>query len=136
MKRGRQLKSMNITFVGEETTVKDIESTPQMRQIIFDELIPSVKEAIERNQDHSALFEINNSGFAIEIMREDWIASLKEAIIHFENKQEFEKCITIRDLIKSIYEQQRIRENSASNEQHSKRKNTNKEEKEKPSVTK
>jgi len=98
MKKSRQLKSMNVAFVGEETSVKEIESVPIVKQIIYDEAVASITEAIDKNQDHSSLFEINNSGFILELRREDWIRSLTKAKSYYEEDENYEKCAHINYL--------------------------------------
>ena len=125
MKRKRQLKSMNVKFIGEETSVKDIASIHQIREIIYNETLAGITEAVEKNKQQAALFEINDSGFILELDKQDWVASLNEANIFFENSENYEKCAFIQNLIKNHEQQQRFGKNSTSNKQHIKRKNSN-----------
>lgn len=129
----RRLKSINVAFISDSVTAEDIEKLPQIKEIIFEELYNSIKLASKTKKRSVSLFEINNSGFVLELAKEYWVSSLERAIPYYEKIEAFEKCFLIKKLIESIYGQ-RDKQSNTSNRKHLKRKNTNKTSKENVSV--
>ena len=53
------------------------------------------------------MFEINTSGTLIIIERNKWNNALQSIIDYYADKDNFEKCIEIKELQNKLYEQSR-----------------------------
>ncbi len=127
MKR-RLPKSINVAL-SQTMTVKEIENTPLLKDIIFNESYEAIKDSVANTKNTATLFEINNSGYILELGEQDWIPALEKGTSFWENKEEFEKCALYKTLINQIYER-RSKQDNTSSKQHSKRKNSSKKKKE------
>ena len=119
--KNRQVKSINVAFIGEDITAEDIEKIPLIKEYMYSELVASIKDAIKTKKDSSELFELNNSGNIVTLNRKFWNDSLEKAKSFYEKQENFEQCGLIRDLIKQSNEQ-RLGQNNTSDKQHIKRK--------------
>lgn len=129
MKR-RPLKSINVS-ISPSTSIKELENIPHLKDIIYNELYDAIKESSSTpSKNIATLFELNNSGYIVEVEEKDWIPALTKAQGFFESKEEFEKCALYKTLITQIYERG-SKQNNTGSEQHAKRKNPNKKKKEK-----
>jgi len=128
----RRLKSINVFFDPSNTSVSEIENIPNLKDLVYGELFDAVLEAKKENKDIVPLFELNNSGYILELGKNDFTPALKKAMAHYEAKEDYERCVTLRNLIEQKYEQ-RNRPDTTSNKQSVKRKNTTKKEKVKKS---
>ena len=124
----RRLKSINVFFDPLNTSISEIESIPNLKELVYGELFEAVLEAKKENMDVIPLFELNNSGYILELGKDEFTPALKAAIVHYEAKEDYEKCVTLRDLIEQKYEP-RNKSNSTSDKQSIKRKNPVKKEK-------
>ena len=124
----RRLKSINVFFDPSNTSVSEIEDIPNLKDLVYGELFEAVLEAKKENKDIVPLFELNNSGYILELGKDEFTPALKKAMAHFEAKEDYEKCVTLRNLIEQKYEQ-RNKPDTTSNRQSTKRKNPVKKEK-------
>lgn len=120
--KNRRLKSINVFFDINQSSLKDIENIPNFKELVYGELYKAVKEAKDSNKEITPLFEVNNSGYIIELSKDAWVPALEKAISHYERKEEFETCALIKSLIEQIYEQ-RNKLNTRNSQQSFKRKN-------------
>jgi len=123
----RRLKSINVFFNPVATSVAEIENIPNLKELVYRELFEAVSEAKKENKEITSLFELNNSGYILELEKDKWVFALEKAISHYEKGEEYEKCAKYKTLIDQIYEQ-RNKPNSRSNKQPVERKNTVKKE--------
>jgi len=124
----RRLKSINVFFDPSNTSVSEIEDIPNLKDLVYGELFDAVLEAKKENKNVVSLFELNNSGYILELSKDEFTPALKKAMAHYEAKEDYEKCVTLRNLIEQKYEQ-RNKSNPTSNKQSVKRKNPVKKEK-------
>lgn len=118
----RRLKSINVFFDPSNTSVEEIENIPNLKDLVYGELLSAFEEAKNENKDTISLFELNNSGYIVELSKEEFTPALKKAMAHYETKEDYERCVTLRNLIEQKYEQ-RNKPNTTSNKQSVKRKN-------------
>lgn len=71
---------------------------------LFKETIVAVKDGLIKNRNKVTLFDLHESGYQIDLMKENWKPSLKSALEFFEKIEEFEKCAECVNLIKQIDE--------------------------------
>src|SRR5258706_14281662 len=114
--KNRRLKSINVFFDINHSSPKDLENIPNLKDLVYGELYKAVKQAKDENKEITSLFEINNSGYVIELEKTNWVPALEKAIFHYEKKEEFETCALIKSLIEQIYEQ-RNKHNSRGSQQ-------------------
>ena len=124
----RRLKSINVFFDPSNTSVSEIEDIPNLKDLVYGELFDAVLEAKKENKNVVSLFELNNSGYILELSKDEFTPALKKAMAHYEAKEDYEKCITLKNLIEQKYEQ-RNKPDTTSNRQSTKRKNPIKKEK-------
>jgi hypothetical protein len=69
---------------------------------VYKSLIDGVTEAIKTNKEEIKLCEVKNSGIYITVEKPEWKQSLDSALQYYENKEEYEKCSKIKDLIDKL----------------------------------
>ena len=130
----RRLKTVNVAV--NNNSVKELENTPNLKNIIFTELYEAIKDTADNPTKKTAtLFEINDSGTILDIAESDWVTALEEAIVFFEQKEEYEKCNLYKTLINQLYER-RSKQNNTSSKQNVKGKNSSKKKVKKPNRSK
>lgn len=77
------------------------ELNPQKRQV-YKSLVEGVSEAIENNKNEIKLCEVKNSGIYITVEKTEWKNSLDSALQFYVDKEEYEKCSKIKDLIDKL----------------------------------
>ena len=69
---------------------------------VYKSLIEGVSEAIKSNKKEVKLCEVKNSNTYITVEKENWKNSLDSALQFYINKEEYEKCSKIKDLIDKL----------------------------------
>ena len=72
------------------------------RPQVYKSLIEGVTEAIKNNIDRIKLCEVKNSNLYITVEKQDWKESLDSALQYYVNKEEYEKCSKIKNLIDKL----------------------------------
>jgi hypothetical protein len=75
---------------------------PEIKQAVLDEAIYAIKDGIEKHKSSISLFEIANSEYYIELSKEKWKPILEHLIEHYAEKEEYDKCVEVRDLISKL----------------------------------
>ena len=75
---------------------------PEIRQIVLEETITAIKEGIEKHKTSTPLFEIADSDCYIELSKDKWKPTLEHLIDYYSEKEEYDKCIEVRDLISKL----------------------------------
>lgn len=130
----RQLKSINVNYAP-SATIKDIENIPNLKEIIYNETYEAIRDVATTQQNIAQLFEINNSGYIVELEEKQWIPALERALKFYEKVEEYEKCSLHKTLIEQINER-RSKQNITGRKQYVKRKNTSKKKEKNNSSTK
>ena len=81
--------------------------SPQFQESVFFETYNSIKNAIKDKKSEAHIFEINASGTLITIEKDNWNDALQAVIDYYAGKDNFEKCIEIKELQNKLYEQPR-----------------------------
>ena len=69
---------------------------------VYKSLIDGVTEAIKANKEVIKLCEVKNSGIFITVEKPEWKDSLDSALQFYINKEEYEECSKIKDLIDKL----------------------------------
>jgi hypothetical protein len=79
-----------------------LNNIPEVKDAIFLETISAIKHGIEKRKSSVYLFEIADSDFYIELKKDQWKSSLERAMEYFVEKEEYNKCAELRDLINLV----------------------------------
>ena len=79
-----------------------LEEHPGVKEVVIEEVIVAIKEAIKTKKTSISLFEVANSGYYIELVKEQFKSSLESALEYFLEKEEYNRCAECRDLINKI----------------------------------
>ena len=79
-----------------------LEEHPGVKEVVIEEVIVAIKEAIKTKKTSISLFEVANSGYYIELKKEQFKSSLESALEYFLEKEEYNRCAECRDLINKI----------------------------------
>ena len=69
---------------------------------VYKSLIEGVSEAIKNNKKEIKLCEVKNSNLYITVEKTKWKSSLDSALQFYINKEEYEECSKIKDLIDKL----------------------------------
>ena len=69
---------------------------------VYKSLIDGVTEAIKTNKEIVKLCEVKNTNIFITVEKPEWKDSLDSALQYYVNKEEYEKCSKIKDLIDKL----------------------------------
>ncbi len=87
-----------------DDVIDEFSKNVEIRSYIYKETLSSIQDSIRRKRKTATLFEIANTGAYIDLDQENWNDSLKKALKHFEETEEYNYCIQCRDLINKSYE--------------------------------
>jgi|TARA_R110000744_G_scaffold130204_1_gene237833 hypothetical protein len=82
--------------------LKELSNSKEFQDIILKNAYQSIKEAIDKKWEKAELFNIINLSIIIEIPNIGFPSALKKISKYFEEKEEYEKCAEIKQLIKKI----------------------------------
>lgn len=131
-KFNRKLKNVVVSVLKADITIKEIENIPNLKEIIYNELYDAVKE-LKAPTEIIELFEINNSGYVVEIEKNNFIPALEKAISHYEKVEKYEKCSLYKTLVEDLKNGKQFIKNISSRRKYTKRKNSSKEKEKKQS---
>ena len=69
---------------------------------VYKSLVEGVTEAIKTNKKEIKLCEVKNSNTYITVEKPEWKDSLDSALQFYINKEEYEQCSKIKDLIDKL----------------------------------
>jgi protein-arginine kinase activator protein McsA len=72
------------------------------KQKVYKSLIDGVSEAIKSNKKEIKLCEVKNAGIYITVEKPEWKNSLNSALQYYVDKEEYEECSKIKDLIDKL----------------------------------
>jgi len=75
---------------------------PEVKEVVIEEVIFAIKDAIKRKKSKIELFEVANSDYYLELDKDKFKTSLETAIEYFVEKEEYDRCIEVRDLINKL----------------------------------
>ena len=72
------------------------------KKIVYESLIEGVSEAIKTNKKEIKLCEVKNSNLYITVEKPKWKKSLDSALQYYVDKEEYEQCSKIKNLIDKL----------------------------------
>ena len=69
---------------------------------VYKSLVDGVTEAIKTDKKEIKLCEVKNSGVFITVEKPEWKDSLDSALQFYINKEEYEECSKIQELIDKL----------------------------------
>jgi hypothetical protein len=73
-----------------------------VKEVVIEEVIVAIKDAIKRKKSSIELFEVANSDYYLQLNKDKFKPSLETAIEYFVEKEEYDRCIECRDLINKL----------------------------------
>ena len=77
------------------------ELNSKQRQV-YRSLVEGVSEAIKTDKEEIKLCEVKNANIFITVEKQEWKKSLDSALQFYIDKEEYEKCSKIKDLINTL----------------------------------
>jgi hypothetical protein len=75
---------------------------PEVKEVVIEEVIYAIKDAIKRKKSSIELFEVANSDYYLQLNKDKFKPSLETALEYFLEKEEYDRCIECRDLINKL----------------------------------
>jgi hypothetical protein len=75
---------------------------PEVKEVVIEEVIVAIKDAVKRKKSSIELFEVANSDYYLQLNKDKFKSSLEKAIEYFVEKEEYDRCIEVRDLINKL----------------------------------
>ena len=86
----------------EDVKEADLQGNETLLKLIKKETPPAIEEAFKAKKTFATLFEINATGYYIDIPKTQWIAALEQCIAFKLEEEKFEDCVSIKNLIDRI----------------------------------
>ena len=86
----------------EHIQASDLLENESLLEMIKKETPVAIEEAFKNNKTFATLFEINGIGIYIDIPKQYWVPALETCIRFMIEKEDFEKCIPLRNLVEEI----------------------------------
>ena len=74
----------------------------EVREAVMEEAILAIKDGIEKKKTSISLFEVAQSDYYIELSKENWKPTLEHLIEFYADREEYDKCAEVRDLINKL----------------------------------
>jgi len=75
---------------------------PEVKEAVMGEVVIAIKEGVNSKKKSISLFSLANSEYYIELEKQQWGASLQQALNYYESEENYTKCIECRELLKKI----------------------------------
>jgi len=75
---------------------------PEVKQVVLEETVYAIKDGIKKNKESISLFEVAHTDYYIELSKNKWKPSLEKALEYFLEKEEYDRCAEMRDLINKL----------------------------------
>jgi hypothetical protein len=75
---------------------------PEVKEAVMGEVVIAIKEGVNSKKKSISLFSLTNSEYYIELEKQQWGASLQQALNYYESEENYTKCIECRELLKKI----------------------------------
>jgi predicted RNA-binding protein (virulence factor B family) len=104
-KQNRSVPKMMVDM--SQISSDELVESPQFQESVFFETYNSIKSALSNKKVEAHVCEINTSGTLIIIEKNNWNKALQAVIDYYATKDDFEKCIEIKELQNKLYESTR-----------------------------
>tara|TARA_B100000287_G_scaffold427727_1_gene477860 strand:+ start:1434 stop:1703 length:270 start_codon:yes stop_codon:yes gene_type:complete len=78
------------------------EELSSKKKQVYKSLVEGVSEAIKSNKEEIKLCEVKNSNVYITVEKPEWKESLDSALQFYINREEYEQCSKIKNLIDKL----------------------------------
>lgn len=92
----------------EEIVAAELTDNEAFINLIKKETIPAIQAAFKNRKTFATLFEVNRTGYYIDIPKQYWITALEECINFLLEDEKFEECVEIKKLIDDIRKPVRV----------------------------
>ena len=82
-------------------SIEDFE-TKSKKRLMMKSMIDRITEGVELNLDSVNIAEIKNQNLILSLPKSEWKPGLEKAIDFYVEKEEYEKCSKIKDLIDQL----------------------------------
>tara|TARA_R110000824_G_scaffold55795_3_gene153434 strand:- start:1909 stop:2181 length:273 start_codon:yes stop_codon:yes gene_type:complete len=82
-------------------SLEDFEAKTQKRRV-YKSLVENIIEGIKSNLESVNIAEIKHTDVMISVPKTEWKAGLEKAMNYYIEKEEYEECSKIKDLIEKI----------------------------------
>ena len=82
-------------------SLEDFE-TKSKKRLMMKSMIDRITEGVELNLDSVNIAEIKNQNLILSLPKSEWKPGLEKAIDFYVEKEEYEKCSKIKDLIDQL----------------------------------
>lgn len=80
----------------------DLLESDSLLDMVKKETPLAIEEAFRNKKTFATIFEINGAGVYLDIPKQYWVPALETCIRFMIEKEDFEKCIPLRNLIEEI----------------------------------
>lgn len=77
-------------------------SHKDFNRALFTEVVDAIKEGISNKKTTVTLFELDASGYIIDLEKENWVKSLESAVEYYQKLENYEMCALCMKLIKKL----------------------------------
>ena len=82
-------------------SIEDFE-TKSKKRLMMKSMIDRITEGVELNLESVNIAEIKNQNLVLSLPKSEWKPGLEKAIDFYVEKEEYEKCSKIKDLIDKL----------------------------------
>lgn len=98
---GRKIPVFKV-FIQPGASYEQLNNIPSIKEAVIGEVINAVKEAVKYKKSNIELFDVADSDFYIQLNKDKFKPSIEAALEYFIEKEEYDRCIECRDLIKKL----------------------------------
>lgn len=85
-----------------EASLEELHTSDVFINLILDETLEAIEEAITTNKPKAHIISITNHGFKIMINRDQFQPAISNILKKYEKEENYDKCIYLTQLIKKI----------------------------------
>jgi hypothetical protein len=85
-----------------DASYSQIAEIPELKQIIMEETVFAITDGMNKNKKTISLFEVAESNYYIQLDKNNWKPALSTALEYYIEREDWDKCIKCRDLIKKL----------------------------------
>ena len=90
----------------ESYTASELLSSKILTDLLYKEVPNSIEEAVKTNSSYATIFEVNNSGYYMEIHKRDWVSALSSCLSEQVSREDYKECSRINGLITTLQKKQ------------------------------
>jgi hypothetical protein len=90
----------------ESFTSTELLSSEILKDLLFREVPNSIEEAVKTNSSYATIFEVNNSGYYMELHKRDWVSALSCCLTEQVSREDYKECSRINKLITALQKKQ------------------------------